>query len=113
MSTAISFPPRGAGPLLQQALEAAEGAGQAEATRLLPTPLTPKGRPDYAALLFKPSRRRDCRDFLQAEALVERAAAMAAIPKLRQLTDDEATIAVLAHGLAAEVMSRLRKRGAV
>jgi len=113
MSGPIAFPPRGAGPVLQQALEAAEAAGQFEASRLLPTPLTPTGRPDYAALLFKPSRRRDYGAGLQPEARVEHAAAMAAIPKLRQLTDDKAMIAVLAHGLAAEVMSRLRKRGAV
>jgi len=111
MSTAIPFPPRGAGPVLQQALEAAEAAGQAEATRLLPTPLTATGRPDYAALLFKPSAGRDYG--APVETLVEQAALMAAIPDLRQLTDDEAMIDILALGIAAEVMIRLRKRGAV
>lgn len=100
MNVAIPFPPRGAGPVLQQALEAAEAAGQAEATRL-------------QRELFMPGGGRDYEGGDQARLVVEQAAFMAAMPGLRLLTSDSKMIAIMAHGIATEVMSRLWKRWAV
>jgi hypothetical protein len=100
MSTAIPFPPRGAGPVLQQALEAAEAAGQAEATRL-------------QRELFMQGGGRDYEGGLQARWAVEQAAVMAAMPGLRLLTSDGKMVDILAYGIATEVMSHLWKRWAV
>lgn len=88
----IPFPPRAAGRDLDRALAAALDAGGAEAARL--------ARPGAAAL------------GPVAEALIEQAALKAALPIVSGLTSDPAMAGIVAHGIAAEVLIRLRKAGA-
>lgn len=95
--TAIPFPPRGAGRVLAEAMAAALAAAEAEAARLRPVLFEPWGA---LALDTAPALR------------VEAAALDAAAPILRALTADPAMVRIIAHGMAAEALIRLRKRGA-
>jgi hypothetical protein len=97
----VSFPPRDAGPILARALVRAEAAGVAEAARLASEIWGPWGG------------RRPIQDAPDPVGFVERAALNAAVPDLRLLTTDAGMVSSLAHGVAEEVMIRLRKRGAV
>ena len=91
------FPPRDAGRVLAAALDAAERAGADEAAR-------------RARDIFEPwGGRTDC---MMAEGAIRGAALHAAAPLLHGLTADPLMVGILAHGMADEVMIRLRKRGA-
>lgn len=96
--TVHPFPPREAGRLLAAALGAAERAGSAEADR----------RKDD---LFAPGGLRRIGSEV-SEISVMQAALNAALPLLRGLTSDARMAEIVAHGMAEEVMLRLRKRGA-
>jgi hypothetical protein len=93
---AVPFPPRGAGKVLADALAAAVTAAEAEAERQRGALREPWGAPAW-----------DPRPALR----VEQAAADAASPILRGLTADPKMVGIIALGMAAEVMIRLRKRG--
>lgn len=93
--TIVAFPPRDAGRVLDAALAAAVAAGNAETVRRS----------------VELGRRRHFDN--RPEIAIEQAALMAAVPILRSLTSDNRMVEIVALGMAAEVMSRLRKAGAV
>ena len=97
MTAPTPFPPRHAGKVLAEAMSAADAAAAAEAARLRHLLLEPWG-----GRSMDPG----------ARAAVEAAALSAALPILRGLTSDPAMREIVAHGMAAEAMIRLGKRGA-
>ena len=97
--SALPFPPRHAGSVLAAAMDAAEQAGAEEAAR-------------RAGELFWPWGGRFHDHESNAGLFIQQAALDAASPLLRGLTADAAMVDIVAHGMAEEVMIRLRKRGA-
>ena len=98
--TSIPFPPRHAGAVLEAAMRAADAAASDAAEQRrddLFTPWGARGRGGAAD---------------QAEIAIMGAALHAAAPLIRGLTADAAMVDVVAHGMAEEAMTRLRKRGA-
>lgn len=90
----VPFPPRDAGRVLADALAAAIAAGNAET---LKRGCEVGQSPHRAA----------------AEIAIEHAALNAAAPILRGLTADPRMVEIVALGMAAEVMIRLRKACAI
>lgn len=94
----LAFPPREAGRVLDSAMRAADAAASEQATLHHREQAMPWGTRDIATLMD--------------EECCRLAALRAARPILEALTADEDIIRVVAHGMAEEAMTRLRKRGA-
>jgi hypothetical protein len=93
MPDPIPFPPRSAGAVLDAALKAAMDAAS-------------------EALLqqqIQPWRKTRFGGHSSAHIQLEQVALMAALPPLRTITSSAEMTRVIAHGMAAEVMIRLRK----
>jgi hypothetical protein len=97
LATVTAFPPRSAGRVLADALDAAFAAADAEAktqhARLIEPWCAPS--PDPAPRI-----------------LVEQAAYTAAAAVLHDLTADRRMVDIVAAGMAVEAVARLRKAGA-